>query len=282
MPLVNWLYPVNPASDYYLLDVKAGKRSRVTAENLWQSIERQPDEADSWYLSRGYRTLKPDDLVWIYVAGRQEICALGQVAQIEQHRAGTWHAQVLWNQEATKALEATPIPRSEFQQIPRSPCRAAAGTSKFLDHWLVAHSIEYTDPSDGGVPESDEDARRRALALIVRRRGQTAFRHALLDNYGGRCAATEENAAEVLEAAHIDPYRGAQSNIASNGILLRSDIHTLFDLNLIGVDESRKWVVSPRLAGTSYASLAGRPLREPTKSRPGAVRLARHLKQLAT
>lgn len=280
MALVNWLYPVNPASNYYLLDVKTGRRSSVTAESLWDSIERQPDEADSWYLSTGFRSLHPDDLLWIYVAGRQDICALGQVSQIERHRNGSWHAQVLWDSAATKQLRAAPIPRAAFSQIPQAPCRADATTSKLLDKWLVDRSLEYGNAETGELPESEEDSRRRVLASIVRRRGQTAFRQTLIHNYGGRCAATGETASEVLEAAHIDPYLGAHSNVASNGILLRGDIHTLFDLHLIGVDPHGKWVVSPRLAGTSYASLAGQSMRRPSKAAPSAVRLARHLKSL--
>jgi hypothetical protein len=42
--------------------------------------------------------------------------------------------------------------------------------------------------------------------------------------------------AAVLEAAHIDPYRGEGNNHPGNGLLLRADIHTLFDLNLLGIE----------------------------------------------
>jgi len=40
----------------------------------------------------------------------------------------------------------------------------------------------------------------------------------------------------VLEAAHIKPYRGKTDSHLENGLLLRADLHTLFDLNLIGVE----------------------------------------------
>jgi predicted restriction endonuclease len=118
------------------------------------------------------------------------------------------------------------------------------------------------------------------LATIIRRQGQTQFREGLLKNYRERCAATGYTAREVLEAAHIDPYRGAKSNVLSNGLLLRADIHTLFDLNLIGVDDQGRWVVSSRLAGTAYADLAGKRLAPPSSSAPDAAALARHLIRL--
>jgi hypothetical protein len=102
-------------------------------------------------------------------------------------------------------------------------------------------------------PASVEDARDRVLATIVRRRGQASFRCELLKAYEGRCAVTRCGVVQILEAAHIVPYRGATTNHPANGILLRSDLHTLFDLGLLAVDEqTMQLVVSPSLAGTDY------------------------------
>jgi len=113
--------------------------------------------------------------------------------------------------------------------------------------------------SDGAFDVTDvEDARQRVLMAIVRRRGQPAFRKALLEAYGGACAITGCNLAAVLEAAHVHPYKGDHTNVASNGLLLRADIHTLFDLHLIAIDpETMKVMVSPDLDGTEYAQLRG-------------------------
>jgi hypothetical protein len=111
-----------------------------------------------------------------------------------------------------------------------------------------------------------EDARRRVLAQIVRRRGQPAFRKALLDAYGGSCAITGCNLALILEAAHVFPYKGAHTNVVGNGILLRTDIHTLFDLRLIAIDpDTRLILVSPDLDGTDYESLRGKTIRDAAK-----------------
>lgn len=110
-------------------------------------------------------------------------------------------------------------------------------------------------------PTGIMDARERIVASIVRRRGQPEFRSRLLDAWGGRCAITGCDASEALEAVHIVPYRGPETNHLSNGLLLRADIHTLFDLGLITVDTVTMTVlIAPDLAGTSYSELAGRRL----------------------
>lgn len=79
------------------------------------------------------------------------------------------------------------------------------------------------------------DERRRTLAEIAVRRGQGRFRTDLIAAYK-RCAVTGTATESVLEAAHISPYRGDASNDVRNGLLLRSDIHTLFDLFLLAID----------------------------------------------
>lgn len=110
---------------------------------------------------------------------------------------------------------------------------------------------------------SIQDARNRVFSSIVRRQGQAKFREALVEAYGGACAVTGCTLKSLLEAAHVHPYRGAQTNVVSNGLLLRTDIHTLFDLGLIAVEsDSLKVCVSPELLGTEYADLAGKQLRD--------------------
>jgi hypothetical protein len=108
-------------------------------------------------------------------------------------------------------------------------------------------------------PSSLKDERERKLREIVQRRGQPDFRKRLIAAYGGRCAVTGCDAEAALEAAHIVPYTGPQSNHVTNGVLLRADIHTLFDLDLIGIDpESMEISVAVELQATVYAELHGR------------------------
>jgi hypothetical protein len=67
-----------------------------------------------------------------------------------------------------------------------------------------------------------------------------------------------------LEAAHIVPYLGAHTNVLANAILLRADLHTLFDLRRFTIDPDTLMVsIAERLRGTSYAWLDGRRVRVP-------------------
>jgi hypothetical protein len=92
------------------------------------------------------------------------------------------------------------------------------------------------EEEEGAFSPSDlEDARRRILAAIVLRQGQWGFRERLLAAYQRACAVTGCDVVEALEAAHIIAYLGPKTNYVTNGLLLRADIHTLFDLGLIAV-----------------------------------------------
>lgn len=110
-------------------------------------------------------------------------------------------------------------------------------------------------------PSNTRDARERTLTSIVRRRGQTRFRKLLLKAYEGRCAVTKCEIQPILEAAHIHPYLGDQTDVVSNGLLRRADIHTLFDLGLLWVEpESLAIRISDQLKYSEYSSLEGQLL----------------------
>jgi putative restriction endonuclease len=123
------------------------------------------------------------------------------------------------------------------------------------------------------VPADDYDARLRLYRQIVARRGQAGFRAGLIEAYSGRCAVTGCTVQAVLKAAHLRPYRGPGSNVISNGLLLRTDIHTLLDLQLLAFDpDTREVVLAKSLAGSQYEELGGRQLVEPRtpSKRPAA------------
>ena len=112
--------------------------------------------------------------------------------------------------------------------------------------------------------DDDYDARLRVFRQIVARQGQSGFRAALMEAYEGRCAITGYDAAPALEGAHLRPYRGPGSNTVTNGLLLRADIHTLFDLGLLAAEPvTRNVVVSKLLAGTQYEALSTSRLADP-------------------
>lgn len=115
------------------------------------------------------------------------------------------------------------------------------------------------------LPENVEDQRNRAIRSIVQRRGQREFRVALMAAYQNSCAMTGCAVVDVLEAAHIHSYMGSQTNLVSNGLLLRADVHTLFDLHLVSVDVATMTIcVAPQLLDTTYRDLMGRALAAPS------------------
>ena len=129
---------------------------------------------------------------------------------------------------------------------------------------LVARHEDFDLAEGNYCAESCTDGRDRVVASIVRRRGQKGFRRALINAYGGRCAISGCDADAALEACHIRPYRGPQTNSLSNGVLLRADLHTLFDLALLAVDTSSMTaIVAPELEGTTYSEFAGQTFSVP-------------------
>ncbi len=78
---------------------------------------------------------------------------------------------------------------------------------------------------------------RDSIERIIRvRRGQQTFRHGLISRHGPACMVTGCELLDVIEAAHISPYRGINDQHIENGLLLRADIHVLFDLDLMGIE----------------------------------------------
>ena len=128
-------------------------------------------------------------------------------------------------------------------------------------------------------PLSDTDGRQRITSSIVRRQGQPGFRYTMLSAYEGKCGVTRTDVPQVLEAAHIRPYRGQETNHPANGLLLRADIHTLFDLGLLAIkSEDMSIRLNINLTGTVYGGLAGSKLHTPrsTALRPSKEALDLH------
>ena len=123
-----------------------------------------------------------------------------------------------------------------------------------------------------------EDLRERALREIALRQGQPAFRNALIAAYEGTCCVSGYRTESVLEAAHISPYKGHHTNAVTNGLLLRADIHTLFDRHLVTVTPEYRICVAPDLNDTPYQHYDARPLALPAllADRPSMSALAAH------
>lgn len=104
--------------------------------------------------------------------------------------------------------------------------------------------------------------------LIRPRLGQRSFRVAVLDSYERRCAVTNERTLPALEAAHIREFHEVQEHAVNNGILLRADIHKLFDAGYVTVTPDYRFEVSGRIKeefenGHEYYELQGTKIRLP-------------------
>jgi putative restriction endonuclease len=86
-----------------------------------------------------------------------------------------------------------------------------------------------------------------APVLHPSRLGQGAFRKLVLDAYDRRCAVSGEHTVPVLQASHIKPFAEVEQHEISNGLALRSDIHTLFDLGYVTVTPGYRFEVSEQL-----------------------------------
>ena len=192
-----------------------------------------------------------------------------------------WHMEVCWTRDnLVKSLDLDGSEHGVWKITAQGRARIGIRGQGQL---LIAEQARVLE-LEGVFDAADEgDARERVVASIIRRRGQPDFRQRLIAAYTGRCAVSQCSALEALEAAHILPYNGPATNHITNGLLLRADLHTLFDLGLLAVlSEAMTVLVSPSLASTEYAKLAGKPLSLPKKAawHPNRPALDRH-RQLA-
>jgi putative restriction endonuclease len=143
-----------------------------------------------------------------------------------------------------------------------------------VHEWLSAHPVSTwpVEPRRFGTP-----------MLVLPRLGQGTFRIAVTETYQRRCAVTEERTLPVLEAAHIRPYSRDGTHEINNGLLLRTDLHKLFDRGYVTVGPDQRFEVSSRIKeefenGRDYYALHGKPIRLPKEPtlQPSPTALAWH------
>lgn len=123
--------------------------------------------------------------------------------------------------------------------------------------------------------------------LVTPRLGQRAFQAVVLGAYSRQCAITGDKIVPVLQAAHIRPLPAGGEHRLDNGLLLRSDVHTLYDSGYLGVDPKHRLLVSPRLReefgnGDEFYAKAGQPIVVPGRrvDQPNPAYLEWHLDEV--
>jgi putative restriction endonuclease len=134
------------------------------------------------------------------------------------------------------------------------------GCRTFIVEYAASIVEESSDESGGPneLPYSIIAARRRVIREVSVRRGQMQFRDRLIRRYGSACQVSRCAFPALVEAAHLLSYAKTSDNSVHNGLLLRSDLHTLFDLALLAVHpKSMKIALHPALFGAGYSSFDG-------------------------
>lgn len=249
----------------YVLTIGTGK------EQNWDLGKRH----ELWALKKNFRIQENDELFfWMSKSGLIAHCrATSDMVKVATDEWLPWPDHAADPYKYKFGIEviderSSPVETrwSHFRELMGKDTRASNPISRIETDDRVRSFQILFDPSASeqeapplhelDVPEG-LDQRDWQQQAIPTRRGQQRFRHALLDAYDGRCAISGCAVGAVLEAAHISPYRGAHTNDVRNGLLLRSDLHTLFDLHLLTVLPDGRVRTSPELAGSMYAELTG-------------------------
>lgn len=161
-----------------------------------------------------------------------------------------------------------------------------AGEGGRIWNELLLRTGRYGPEEPRGDLHRPEMPRYGEATLHRPRLGQGTFRVSVIDAYDGACAITGEHSLPALEAAHIRPFAEEGPHEVSNGLLLRSDIHRLFDKGYVAVTSDYRFVVSRRLKddwenGRTYYPLHGQAIELPRSEvdRPEPAMLTWHLEQ---
>lgn len=267
----------------FLLTWKADGWDHSNILRMLESFRKQGYADEPWRI-QSHRKANPGDRVWVLkqgpgpkvIFGRGEIlekatlseAGNGQLRMMAPVRFSEFVDPLetaLFDEITTRGVIGADKIRAQASGNSLSPEEADALEQLFAARFFAAPCLGADEGDDAPFdPSNLQDARDRILRSIAQRRGQSEFRRALIVAYGGRCAITGCDVLDVLEAAHIYPYRGPATNRVSNGLLLRADIHTLFDCGLIQIEPGTLTIsVASSLQASSYGDLHGQRLSLP-------------------
>jgi putative restriction endonuclease len=224
-------------------------------------------------------TRLPLSLAWLTFGGKNGVATLEEMqARIRRYQSPEARGRRDPIIGCRLLQEPFFLPREQWFRVPGAfPVNAVSGKSygseeaegafliRAIEERLPWGAFERPFPP---VPGLHEDLRTGAPQLVLPRLGQGSFRIAVMDRYERRCAVTGERTLPILDAAHIKPWAAGGENRPGNGLLLRTDIHRLFDLGYVTVTHDHRFEVSPRLRadysnGKAYYDLHGQALRAP-------------------
>lgn len=168
------------------------------------------------------------------------------------------------------------VPKSWSSGIRRGK-RYSTGDSEGLELWdRLLDTARLSETTNAPGLLSPSQARFGSPTLITPRLGQGAFRVAVTEAYKRQCAITYGKVLPALDAAHIKPFGEGGEHIKSNGILLRKDIHSVFDAGYVTIKDDFTFSVSTKVKevfnnGEEYLRLNGSIVRRPDKRPTGRI-----------
>lgn len=148
-----------------------------------------------------------------------------------------------------------------------------------IEHALQKYLYAVPDEDKNQLILEEPEPRYGYSILRKVRLGQGAFRILVTDAYNRRCAISGEKTLPVLESAHIKPYAESGPHFISNALLLRSDLHKLFDAGYITITSDLKVEVSGRIKeefqngkeyyrfhGSNIINIPNRPIDKPASN----------------
>jgi putative restriction endonuclease len=274
----------------------------VTDKDWFDFLEaRAPDEVNFWQPSgsREFRVLQPGEpflfklhsplnfivgggtfvrysklpasLAWDAFGPKNGVASLGQLRErVRRYRRESVDLDPVIG--CNVLVEPFFLPREQWIRVPESWARNIVqgktyDTATDEGRALLAdvQAVLTAAVADAPLAATDDSPRYGTEYMTRGRLGQGAFRVLVTESYQKRCAVTGEKTLPVLEAAHIKPYAEDGPHRVDNGILLRSDLHKLFDLGYVTVTPELKLEVSSRLReewhnGREYYAYHGKEL----------------------
>ncbi len=245
----HFIYPLT-LSGGYVFD----ESNDIRPENLVPDALR--GTMDTWGLATNFRVIEPGDWVWAYFGGNvRQIHAVGTVTAPVGYSEewGRYTVQVGWNAALTGELQKRPIRYEDYRQrVQASAARANPKTVSVLERWLQ------------NAPSAVTTEVKHVPREVLQRLGQAAFRAEAVRLFGGRCAITGVSEPWVLQAVHIVPVSSGGAHSGANALLLRADLHALFDTGRLTIAHGLKVRVSRNVTDPEYRDLDGRRLQAPS------------------
>ena len=252
----HYLYPLNPKSKQgYFFEDDHGNSFPTSLAGFLDCYSKE--KTAEWGIHHCADELKDGDFIWVHFSlPISAICAVGYVVGTPKSKS-SWAPRkaltIRWDWKLTELLQSHPIPYSAYKQrVPISVRRASAKTQSVLDNWLKKKF-----PRTSKSPPTKVKFK---TAEVQIRQGQPEFRRALLALYDHKCVISGCTTRDALQAAHIKSVSDGGTHSTRNGLILRADLHNLFDRGLITIDEKAFVVVDPVIKDLEYRSFHGTKL----------------------